>query len=443
MKIVDLMRKAYNLDDQKTIAILLCSLEADALDWGYIFTSSYPNATFDEFKNAFIARFKLYKDTFAIKQELRTRTQGNNEKIGDYLRSIRSLCEKLNPAMTEAEKVEYAIEGLADKYLHLVGNPKTLADLESTVSTLQSREYMKSTRKSENLEYYLEDALTELKKEISSLIASSKEPQPVSYNVNPIDIAEAVGEVIEKQLSSALARISEFAASFFAQLTWHQQPSTSRYRRRNYADQDNVICSYCGKIGHCELRCRTKKYHRRQNSTHYFDYKNTQTDKQPQFICFNQPVSATPNSFPAVTTLRDGLDENVHTSAAESVPACDEERAKILHSVRTPKEAIVNTNMPISQEAPSSESRFVVTVEGSIFQPESDYFAKIAEINELMKDALIVTTKDSNQTCTEATVWSPPNVECLRNPSQRKCRHDSYLKLTTSAKSTPNILTIL
>ena len=135
----------------------------------------------------------------------------------------------------------------------------------------------------------------------------------------------------------------------------------------------------------------------RQNATHYFDYRNAQTDKQPQFICFNQPASATPKSFPAVTTLRDGLDENVHTSAAESAPACDEERAKILHSERTPKEAIVNINMPTSQEArsssPSSENCVVVTVQGSILQPESDYFAKIAEINEQMKDALIVTTK--------------------------------------------------
>jgi hypothetical protein len=99
-------------------------------------------------------RYKLYKDNYAIKQKLRARTQGNNEKIGDYLRSIRSLCEKLNPAMTEAEKIEYAIDGLADKYyLHLVGNPKTLAELELTVSTLQSRENMKNMRKSENFEF--------------------------------------------------------------------------------------------------------------------------------------------------------------------------------------------------------------------------------------------------------------------------------------------------
>jgi hypothetical protein len=38
--------------------------------------------------------------------------------------------------------------------------------------------------------------------------------------------------------------------------------------------------------------------------------------------------------------------------------------------------------------SPSSENCFVVTVEGSIYPPESDCFAKI---NELMKDELIVT----------------------------------------------------
>jgi hypothetical protein len=55
MIIVDLMRRAYNLDDKKIIAILLRSLQADALQWGYIFTSyNNQNATFDEFKNTFI-----------------------------------------------------------------------------------------------------------------------------------------------------------------------------------------------------------------------------------------------------------------------------------------------------------------------------------------------------------------------------------------------------
>lgn len=189
--------------------------------------------------------------------------------------------------MSEREKLDFAISGLSKEYkdqIYQIGIPKTLVELESwleptVLSTLQAPEKMMTIRNVNKNRSYLEKTILELQKDMADLKAFSNEPKPVYYTPSsphtpsPLDIAQVVGGLLEKQFSSAIAHISDLITSTLTH-TWNQATSFPRRHRRNNSDQDDVTCSYCGKFGHCELRCRTKKYHERKNAAHQKDNSN-------------------------------------------------------------------------------------------------------------------------------------------------------------------------
>jgi radical SAM protein with 4Fe4S-binding SPASM domain len=380
----------YNLDEAKSIAFALVSLRGDALEWAVYFTED-ENITFSQFKNAFIERFKIHKNKFAIKQELRARIQGDNESIADYMRSIKLLCLKLNPAMTEAEKLGYAIEGLADKYLLLIGNPKTMEELEETVTRLQGRQHMLSTRKTEssasNFNFLIE-SLSELKKEITELKIVT---QP-AHAVAPQEIAQAVGEIFGQQISSAFSRISDLLTSTLAQ-TLNTATATKRSHRRRRWNQENISCSYCGIKGHCEMRCRAKKYNeklpktgkstrrrrrKRRRARRNRKHKNTQHNWNAGFgdpdnvVYFNQQNTvAIAKAIAAIDTQTNKSTENLHASAA----------------TRALSDSTENENC-----APSSTDGTTITIKRSAAPEE---LACVASSNDLMRAKIVVKTESN------------------------------------------------
>jgi Retrotransposon gag protein len=231
------LRTVWNLDEKESIALILYSLRGDAGEWARIFQNKHDldTTSFDEFERQFIARFKIHRSTLQLRQQLRAKVWLENEPISDFLRSIRSICEKINPSMLETEMLDHAIEGLPDAFLNSIGNPKTLLELETTIANIQARAEILKRRK---------------------LAQNNNDSQIANSQIEVLNI-EQTFEKLEQKMCQIL---NAFQHALFKKISRMNLFSTGIHKRRN-RKRIRPPCSHCGKIGHRAKRCYSKFGH--------------------------------------------------------------------------------------------------------------------------------------------------------------------------------------
>lgn len=103
-------RSFFPIRGEDLLRVLPFFLSGIALNW--FRSSRYQWRSFEEFSHAFRIRFADADFQFELRQEVHRRTQGENEKVADYLTNMWSMLDRIVPPLTEAEEVSYAHRNL-------------------------------------------------------------------------------------------------------------------------------------------------------------------------------------------------------------------------------------------------------------------------------------------------------------------------------------------
>ena len=98
------MYHIINLNNLEFLNCILFALDAVALHWFRL--NKHRWATFWDFAFAWRERFIDLYFQFNLCKEIRQRTQHPEERVADYLTAMKCLLDKVDPAISEANKIE-------------------------------------------------------------------------------------------------------------------------------------------------------------------------------------------------------------------------------------------------------------------------------------------------------------------------------------------------
>lgn len=105
----------------------------------YVKDSSTPPSSWNELKTLFIESFIRIDYLTHLRQQLRTKKQGLNQRVALYICEMQSLCMKVNSNMEQDEVVDYVVDGLSGpvKERVLMLKPKSLKDLIEKANSVE------------------------------------------------------------------------------------------------------------------------------------------------------------------------------------------------------------------------------------------------------------------------------------------------------------------
>ena len=184
------------------------------------------------------------------------RHQGLGESVADYYYDIMRLCNKMNPNMTEGEKLTHVMRGLKSGMLEkvLVLEPKNCLDLLGKLRSIEEAEFMSSQRPGYNLLLMNQQAKRDLKPDVSSPVqgeARMTSPDTEAPNAQKAsDNFDKLCQMFEKFLEANMGRGRSYG----------QNPNQAPNQRRTV--DGRIICNFCNVPGHISRNC-----YRRLNAT--------------------------------------------------------------------------------------------------------------------------------------------------------------------------------
>lgn len=250
----------------------------------------------EQLKSAFGAKDLFVKQA---EQELKSRAQKTGESTQSYIQSVLELCHKVNPQMSENDKVSHLMKGIAeDMYQFLlvkdIGSTSTFITECQRIEQMNQRRITKhrfarlpnvvpmaSVGTNEDLATLIRQIVRE---EVQRLAESTLQPPPLE--------TPSLDEMIREEVQSALCPVIPSPVGGSGRTLTQRRPSTysaavRRPRRPTElaftprqtdlwrTDDNRPVCFHCGRPGHVIRYCRDRRA--------IFDaYRNRQaTNSQP------------------------------------------------------------------------------------------------------------------------------------------------------------------
>ena len=181
-----------------------------------------------------------------------SRVQRLQEPVNSYHYDMLRLCRKINPNMSEEDKLTHVMRGLKSGLLEkvLVLEPKDCQDLLNKLRSIEEAEFLSNARPDYNL------LLVNEKKQETDKKSDSKEEQPKADL--PKDRVEKLCDLVEKLV------INETESQYGQQRQWQGKtqfnPNSRAYQNRLTRTVDGrPICHYCKMPGHVQVTCWKRK----------------------------------------------------------------------------------------------------------------------------------------------------------------------------------------
>ena len=252
--------KCNNWSDRMQLNRLPIYLKGTAELWFRDFSrTSGENLTITQVCDGLREAFRQ-KNYRSINQNLLTyRYQGLTEPVHKYFYDIVRLCNRVNPSMSEEEKITHILRGLKSSILEkaLILEPKNCKDLLNKVRSIEEAEYLSQVRPSYN------NCLLNAKVQESSVATSEdkdKDICPPESEKEKSDTTELVS-LMKDMLSEYKNLRSNRYKNKGNQNNWHGNQNREQGgpvpNRRTLTGAP--ICNYCQKPGHLERDCFKKK----------------------------------------------------------------------------------------------------------------------------------------------------------------------------------------
>lgn len=271
----------------------------------------------------------------AAKQELSTRAQTSTECYVTYIHDVLALCSKVDPDMSETDKVGHILKGIADDAFHLL-ICKDCATVDSIIHECRRFEQAKGRRIAHQFARLPHTAATSSCADLHLPAPVPRKPDPVAPSADitrivrreieamvptptlpyaddhcPPPTIAAIQAVVRDEIASMglhqVCSIGHPHPSFPQQLwptTHRSPPAPFGNRRRNPAEwrtpDDRPICFNCSRIGHIARYCRNRWTPTAPNpSPHYgsrsFSYGYTpEAQRRPSPTSDTQHLNADP-----------------------------------------------------------------------------------------------------------------------------------------------------
>ncbi|KAK2578292.1 hypothetical protein KPH14_000918 [Odynerus spinipes] len=125
------------LTDRELLCVIPALLSDLALDWYRLRRHKW--RTWAEFRTAFRARYSSYETQERLRELVRTRTQGIDEKAERYLLQMESLLAKLVPPVPMAEQLSIAYANLRPEYQREI-DPREVTSFDKLTELGRQRE---------------------------------------------------------------------------------------------------------------------------------------------------------------------------------------------------------------------------------------------------------------------------------------------------------------
>lgn len=268
-------------DDSMRLANVVFYLTETARQW-------YENneetlTSWEKFKTTFNETFSRTEDVQSQAEEiLRFRAQRPTETSESYIQDVLELCRKVDPKMTEDQKVSHLMKGIADDLYQILLN-REITNVTEFLAHCRKIEVLKKKRISKPRFERLPNvsAVSALGEEDLSVIIRKivkEEIQRILPQISTIqeDEPETLETLIREEVHNTLAPLSrEFVdtpdykyVKRNKRTSWNRKQPKS-YRPTNWTEErktdlwrtsDNVpICFHCGRAGHVTKYCRDRR----------------------------------------------------------------------------------------------------------------------------------------------------------------------------------------
>ena len=103
-------RRLVRVSDKELFSCLPFFLGGVVLHW---FRNTLPHRlNFRDFENSWMVRFSDPDFQFALYESLRKWTQHEKERVADYLKCIKAMFNRLEPALSEERQIELAVRNM-------------------------------------------------------------------------------------------------------------------------------------------------------------------------------------------------------------------------------------------------------------------------------------------------------------------------------------------
>lgn len=216
----------------------------------------------------------------AAQKDLASRAQTCTESYLTYIQDVLALCRKVDPRMSEADKVAHVIKGIADDAFHLLVF-KNSSTVQAIITECRRFEEAKSRRIAHPFPRLPNTAATSTCEDLRSLPtpnrsddivhiirreieAASPIPTPTLGSDNCQSTVSLIQTVVRQELANAgLTNVCSINRPDYASSTSVMRPRNVNTppRYRNPAEwrtpDDKPICFTCGRIGHISRHCRS------------------------------------------------------------------------------------------------------------------------------------------------------------------------------------------
>lgn len=273
----DRVAKFNKWDDMMCLANAYFFLDGTAKQW-YINNEDTLNS-WEMFKTGLSGLFgDRQKYTKKAEEELKHRAQRLDESTQSYIQSVLGLCQEVNPAMADEEKVSHLMKGVAEDIYQilLTREIKTTADFTKWCHYIEDmRQKRIGRRKFERLPNVVPVAAMENgDTDLVSLIRRIVQ-EDVNKLINQTDIPsdpysqpleEVVQNEVERVLAPVLAKPTETRRRpSYAHVTRNYRSSVNKPPMQSrktdlWRTADNrPVCFHCGRPGHVVRYCRERK----------------------------------------------------------------------------------------------------------------------------------------------------------------------------------------
>ncbi|CAL1264356.1 unnamed protein product [Larinioides sclopetarius] len=233
----------------------------------------------EQFKIAFGSKELFVKQA---ERELKNRAQKTDESTQSYIQSVLELCHKVNPQMTDNDKVSHLMKGIAeDVYRHLLA--KDVSCTSDFIKECQRIEEMNQRRISKNKFARLpnvvpvatvgeqEDLMTlirqivreEVKKITASIVQTNQFESPSLDEVIREEVQQALCPVIRTRSVAENRRTEPRPMTHATVVRQPRRPaeplSVPRQTDVWRTDDNRPVCFHCGRPGHVVRYCRERR----------------------------------------------------------------------------------------------------------------------------------------------------------------------------------------
>lgn len=258
-------------NDQKCLLLFPSFLRDAAARWYDSLGARLPDAnTFDGLATALKAAFAKVGIVDDWKIKLETRIQADHETVEEFMYDILHLCTKINPEMSEEDKVKYVLKGLKEHLVEKVaGLPNnTIAQLLQNLRNIETGLYYARNRQLLQLQTQGVGSGNVKMTQVSSTQGnlSSGEGQCLQKSIEALgsQMQEMMGQMklLKTQVNTGKmqSRTNEQRGPSYRNYGFSRDqhfgaPENSMSRPKYTAD-GRPICFACGVAGHVKRECK-------------------------------------------------------------------------------------------------------------------------------------------------------------------------------------------